>query len=163
MSRICWSILANLVAPGSGLVVLRREWLGLAMAVWFVAAAQVVVLGWWIIPLEWNRAVVNVAAVMAVVAYGLAQGLLVRQVRLVTAPEVDREIAVLCDRCRDCLDAGDVEGAHRAMEVARRLNDEHVQAARLRARVWALRGRPQRSERWRRFADRHSHATPVDC
>ena len=35
----------NLVAPGSGLVLLRREWLGLAVAALFAVLGQVVVLG----------------------------------------------------------------------------------------------------------------------
>lgn len=125
MSRIGWAIAVNLLAPGAGLVLLRREWLGLSLAVWFTALAQVAILGWWVLPGNVPNWMLAVAVSLAVVGYLMAQGLLLRQVRWLSGPQFTADLDSVFERCDEAVKSGDWATARNMLDVARRLDDEH--------------------------------------
>jgi len=127
MSRTGWAIAMNLLAPGAGLVLMRREWLGLCLAVWFTAPAQVAVLGWWVLPDDippWMR---GAAAALAAIGYLLAQVLLLRRIRWISDPRFAADLDSLFHRCGEAIESGDWITARNMLDVARRLDDEHPQ------------------------------------
>ena len=56
-------LLANVIAPGAGLVILRREWLGVSLAILCTLFLQVALWGFFILPASIPWAVSVLAAV----------------------------------------------------------------------------------------------------
>jgi len=122
-----WSaVVLNLLVPGAGLVILRREWLGLCLALLYGLLVQSTLWGVWLIPMSIPRGVVVASAMAAASVWVGAQWLLIQRWRLVTAPEVELEIDSLLARADSTLESGDLESVRRILLVARALNDEHV-------------------------------------
>jgi len=141
----------NLVAPGSGLVLLRREWLGLAVAALFAVLGQVVVLGWWVVPLDVPRWMPWVAGAVAVVLWAHAQWLLHCRIRLNASPVLAEELADLRSRAADALVRGDHAEAQRVLQVALSIDDEDMDVAVLWARLKSAQGERDAARRgWRR-------------
>ena len=74
---IVW--LWNLVVPGAGLIMLRREWLGFCLALLYSLCANFAVTGLLIAPMAWPRWLVAISAVLAGLAWALAQVLCLLQ------------------------------------------------------------------------------------
>lgn len=137
MKRESAARLLNLLAPGAGLILLRREWLGLALAVAFTALAQVAMLGWWVIPLDIPAWLSGVAGLSAGVIWAQAQWLVHRRARWVAAPAFAQELADLRRRAAEALARGAHEEARRLLVVARSVNDEDEQVAAMWAKIQA--------------------------
>lgn len=133
-------MLLNLVIPGAGLVALRREWLGLSVAVWFSVALNSAVLGMWVLPSEMPMWFVLGGGTLAMVAHFLSQMWFVRQANLILSPQLEEDLTELCDRCRAAIDDQDFRTANRLLDMARRLNDEHPEAAVLRSKLLDIQG-----------------------
>ena len=74
-SRTKWSaILLNVLVPGSGLVILRREWLGLCLALLYGLLAQTALWGVWLIPISIPRLVVVGSAISAAAVWAGPSG-----------------------------------------------------------------------------------------
>ncbi len=111
--------------PGAGLILARREWLGLAVALLFVLSAQAMVVTTLIAPEEvdgWFRALFLVGTV---VVWGGSQWLLYRRLRKNFGVGVARELGVLCDEARAAEADGRLEEAHDLLRAAISINDEH--------------------------------------
>ena len=94
MRRVWFAVAINLVIPGGGLIVLRREWLGFAISILFVVLTQIAIFGLLIVPLDLPRWAVVVALAGMAGVWGLSQWLVVVRGRLVASPELESE---LCD------------------------------------------------------------------
>ncbi len=140
----------NVVIPGAGLVIVRREWLGLALALLFGVFAQIAIFGWWIVPEDIPRLLQVVAAAGVGGTWLGAQALLVQRLRLVTSPQIAEEMQTLVERARWAIDNGDWHEARQSLLVSRSLNDEHVEAAMLWAELMAKTGRRREARRWQR-------------
>ncbi len=126
-SRNIWlAILLNMLVPGSGLVILRREWLGLCLALLYGLLAQTALWGVWLIPVSIPGFVVIGSAISAATVWAGAQWLLMQRWRLVAAPEVELELDRLLVQADAAMDTGELESARRILLVARSLNDEHI-------------------------------------
>lgn len=129
MSSSRWrrlAIVLNMLVPGSGLVVLRREWLGLCLALLYGLLVQVVLWGLLLVPLSIPKSAVVACTIGAAAVWAGAQWLMMIRWRLVFDPEVELELERLLARADQRLDAGDYESARQILIVAKTLNDEHV-------------------------------------
>ena len=126
-TRYKWSaILLNVLVPGSGLVILRREWLGLCLALLYGLLVQTTLWGVWLIPITIPRFVVMGSAISATAVWAGAQWLLIQRWRLVAAPEVELELDRLLAQADAAMETDELESARRILLVARSLNDEHI-------------------------------------
>ena len=118
MRRVWFAVAINLVIPGGGLIVLRREWLGFAISILFVVLTQIAIFGLLIVPLDLPRWAVVVALVGMAGVWVLSQWLVLVRGRLVASPELERELRDLRGRAREALARGDYAEANRALLVA---------------------------------------------
>ena len=129
--------LINVLVPGAGLIVLRREWLGTALGLLFCLLAQISLLGWLIIPAEVPAWVIRSSAVAAALVWGGSQWLLLCRLKVAVGPAVDREIESLCARINDALARQDLEDADALVRAGLKIDDENVALNRFRADVAA--------------------------
>lgn len=125
----------NALVPGAGLILLRREWLGLLLALLFGLCAQIGLWGLFIVPASVPRWVTVAALVGAGLAWVCAQYTLVVQLRRSFGPGTTREVERLCQQAEEAIGGGDYDTAKELLLVALTLNDEdpgaNVQWARL--------------------------------
>ena len=68
----------NLMLPGAGLILARREWLGFLLAIVFGICGNVALAGWFIAPVAIPPWLTGVATVMTLLAWTVSQILLKR-------------------------------------------------------------------------------------
>jgi len=114
--------LLNVLFPGSGLVLLRREWLGLVLAFFFASCISLYIAGTWIAPVVMPVWLVYTCLVLSVCCWGFAQWFaMVRH----------RELARRADQASDLMQQGqkavndgDLANAVQAYETALVLDPE---------------------------------------
>ena len=157
--QVGWAVLCNVVAPGSGLITLRREWLGLTLALLFSLLAQVALLGAWVVPAAIPGWVTTASFSAAVLVWLAAQWRLWVRIRSATGPELERQLSVLRQRAADAQARNEHAEAIEILQVAMTLNDEDLAANIQWAQIMTLVGRfrPARAA-WRRVLrlDRNS-------
>ncbi len=129
---------ANLLLPGTGLVLMRREWLGLALAMVFSISGNVVIAGRWIAPAtvpDWMSAL---ALLIGAATWCLSQYLLWRQRR--TMELSSQRIATILAEARRAIEAGNLASALCTLNIGAAIDDEHLELQVLRARVLAQTG-----------------------
>jgi hypothetical protein len=119
MRRAIWARLLNLVVPGSGMILLRREWLGFVAAILFSLLAALAIVGRWVVPRDVPPLLVAVSGWAAVGVWGLTQWLVHRRARWLASPALARELAVMRAQAAEALAEGDHMEAHRVLLVAR--------------------------------------------
>jgi hypothetical protein len=123
-----WSaIMLNLIAPGTGLILLRREWLGVLLALVFTMLCLVGLWGWLLIPLVIPTWLMVSTLAGAGLLWLWSQGLLYRRLRVIAMPGIESELRDLCRRAADAVDRQDFQSAEQILVVARSLNDEDVE------------------------------------
>lgn len=128
--------LFNVVLPGSGLIIRRREWLGFSLAVVFGLCGNVALAGWLIAPAAVPFWLTMLAVGLSGLSWVASQLLLHRQV--VSLRRRAMGLGVLLREARSALEAGDTKSAHLALESGAALDDENVELHVLRARLCAL-------------------------
>lgn len=129
---------ANLLLPGAGLVLVRREWLGLALAMVFSISGNVVIAGRWIAPATVPGWMSWLALLIGVATWCLSQHLLFRQQRM--RQLATQRIQTILAEARRAVDAGDLPLALRTLSLGAAIDDEHLELQVLRARVLAQSG-----------------------
>lgn len=125
--------LLNLLLPGTGLIIRRREWFGLFIALFFALCCNVAIAGLHIAPAAVPHWLSHVAVLLVAMTWLLAQIFLYRQGR-----EEQRTAHALENILREiqlALDANNVELAGEAVESGLALNEESVELQVLRAQV----------------------------
>ena len=162
--RFRFAIALNLLLPGSGLILARRACLGFALAMLYTGCAQVTLWGTWIAPEMVSSLLLAVASGAAALLWILAQGLLLRQLRLIHNP-TDRQSQL--ETCFALADQAVTERrfteARGALDVALTVDDENAETyarlARLTEKVgcydearraWGMVGDLDRSGSYRR-------------
>lgn len=125
--------LMNLIVAGSGLILLGRPWLGLALAVWFTLGAEAALCGGLIAPTAVPPWLAWLAGLSALTGWIMAQVLFVMRVRLLGDSNLPIELAVLRRLAESALARGDFKAAKSALLVALSVDDSNV-AARV---IWA--------------------------
>jgi hypothetical protein len=141
--------LLNLVIPGSGLIVQRREWLGGSLAVIFGICGNLALAGWSIAPAAIPTWLTIVAALLAGLTWLLAQILSWRLAR--TRHRVMTDLTVLLGHARAALERGETDSARVYLESSAALDEDNIDLAVLWARVLAMEGDEAGARRaWRR-------------
>lgn len=163
VTRFLVAAVLNAVVPGPGLILLGRPWLGVALAVWFVLGAELAAFGLLIAPATLPHFASLSGAVLAAVAWLLAQALLIGRIRFLRDPNLPRELAILRRLAERGLARGDHKGARTALLIARSIDDSDLATRILWARLLSCSASPRRARRaWlaaarldadRRFAD----------
>ena len=135
MKRYRYAIFLNVLIPGSGLIVLRREWLGLSISVLFSLFAQIVIFGWLIVPLDIPKWAVTASVAGLAAVWGLSQYLVFARIRQVSSPELARELHILRTRAREMMDRGEYAEARQVLLLARSVDDEDAESAVLWAKL----------------------------
>ncbi|HNQ22973.1 MAG TPA: hypothetical protein PKK06_07760 [Phycisphaerae bacterium] len=145
------ALAANLLAPGVGLIVLRRERLGLALAAMFVLTSQVGLWGLLVIPDDVPPALAAGAATAAGVVWVAAQvGMLVR-LRRVVPGEVEEQLQVLTDAAATAIAQQRYADACDLLQTALAVDDEDMGLWVGWARLMTLMGRfPVARQAWER-------------
>jgi hypothetical protein len=145
----CWpAVVVNLFIPGAGLIVLRREWLGLALSVLFGVLSQLSIFGALIVPADIPRWVTWLSGAGALSTWALAQWLVRERVHFVSSPGLERELRTLCGRAREAIARKDWADANRVLRVATDLDDEDVEPILLWAELTTATGRVAEARRW---------------
>jgi hypothetical protein len=147
--------LLNVIVPGTGLIVRRREWLGFCLALVFGICGNVALAGWLIAPAAVPGWLVQVAAGLCGLSWLLSQWLMLRQGML-----LDRRAAGLTRLLQDArsgLDSGDTASARLALDSAAAMDDERAELYVLRAQLCDLEGDPQGMRAAWRHAVRLDH------
>jgi len=141
--------LINLVLPGAGLIIRRREWLGFLLTLVFGICGNAALAGLIIAPLAIPRWMTGLAVGMSALAWVLSQLLFWRQ--LIHLERCRESLAVLLEDSRAALAGGDHGSAHRLLERAAAVDDEHLELNVLWARLCTSEGDESAAQRrWRR-------------
>ena len=145
-----WPLGLNLLAPGAGLVILRREWLGLLLATSFALAAQIALWGLFIVPATVSRPVALVAGIGAGVVWLVSQRLTLKRAWLVLHDDVAGDMDLLRDGAERAVDEGRFADAGELLRQAMALDDRDPAVRSQWARLMALTGRFGEARRaWR--------------
>jgi len=141
----------NLLVPGAGLILLRREWLGLVLAVLFCLCAQIGLWGLFIVPASVPGWITGSALAGAGLTWIGAQYTLVIRLRRAFGPGIAREILHLCESAEEAIAAAAYDRAEELLLVALTLNDEDPRVNTLWAQLMTALGRFHHARRaWKR-------------
>lgn len=145
------AILCNLLVPGSGLILLRRDWLGLTAALLFGLLAELALLGWLIVPATIPGWLISVAAGAAVAVWLGAQWRLWVRLRNTAGPALEAELSSLRRQAAEAIERRQYAEALGILRLALSLNDEDPDCRVQRAELLTLMGRlPQARREWER-------------
>ena len=143
----------NVIVPGSGLILLRRAGLGVVLAAVFGLCVQVALWGRWIVPAVVPGWLTASAGAGAGMAWLIAQGALIAQLRLAFRPGAERELVHVCQLIEQAAARGAYQDAEELLHIALALNDEDARVNRLWAEVMTALGRFHHARRaWTRVA-----------
>ena len=153
-TRRSWLLarLANLVIPGAGLILARREWLGLLTSLLFGLAAQVALAGSFLAPGALPLWLTRVAVAGTAAVWSAAQFALWRRIRWITSPEAHAQFDALFQESREALARGDLQTARAALVGALEIDDEDLDANAALARQIGATERRAARKLWRRVA-----------
>jgi hypothetical protein len=160
------SLVLNLLVPGTGLIVLGRPWMGLALTGCFLLGAEVGILALLVVPAVLPFPVAVLGLAWAATVWFMGQILLIRRVRLLRSAELPRQMAILRRLTGWALNRGDYAAARSAIAIALSLDDSDPACQILRARLLSLTGKPASARRaWllaRRLDLRQEHEAEID-
>jgi len=133
----CWA--ANLLVPGAGLILCRREWLGVAVATVFGLCGQVALAGWFIAPAAIPTWLTVGVSILTGGAWIIGQHLLRQRIR-----EWDRDLAAVAPLLSEAaahVADGRLEAAATVIDAAMRVDDDNAEARLLREHLVAARNR----------------------
>lgn len=110
----------NLILPGSGLILLRKEWFGLSVALLFSICGNIAIAGALIAPEAIPTWLTAVAACLTVIVWLFSQFACRRQSRHWI--EMRRRLAELLAEAKAATERGDAEAAQRALDSAAMLD-----------------------------------------
>lgn len=148
--RTRWARGLNLLLPGTGHILLQREWLGLMTAILYGIAMQIALAGALIAPGSIPRAVWWTSAGLAAFVWLAAQWTLRCQARWVRSEARRRELERLRREASEALAHDDPESAWSSLCSAAELDDEDPQIVSMMAAVLERRGDAAQAARLRR-------------
>lgn len=165
MKRFMVAGILNLLVPGTGLILLGRTWLGIALAVWFALGAQVGAFGLLIAPASVPFWISGTALALAALSWLVAQAQLTSRIRFLRDPNLPEEMDALRRLAETAISRGDLAAARSALRVALAVDDADLRIRILWARLLSLDGRTTKARRAWRLAQRldreHAFATEI--
>lgn len=117
----------NIIVPGTGFIVLQREWLGVSIALVFAMLATVGLWSVFITPASVPDWLAASSLAGAAACWLLAQHVLRTPLRRFRDPAVLREVTRLREQAAERAAGGDYAGADELLNVALTLDDEDVE------------------------------------
>lgn len=130
----------NLVAPGAGLIVLRREWLGAVLALLFTVLLQLGLWGLLIIPEEFTGAATWGSLAAACGVWLAAQGMGAARARAILGPGARQQLQVLHAQAALDIEQARLADARELLLIALALSDEDPKSRCLWAQLMTLTG-----------------------
>ncbi len=127
MNRVSVAMFLNAVVPGAGLIVLRREWLGLVVSVLFAVFSLIFIFSRWITPADIPTWAAYSALVGLILVWAGSMAVVVLRARFVGDPELVAEIEQLRKQASTAIESGDFTEAKRELLVALSLDDENAE------------------------------------
>lgn len=134
--------LLNIVFPGAGLIIWRREWLGVCLVVLFGVSGNMAIAGWLIAPDSIPPGVRWGAVALAAAVWALAQWLMARQKRVWRRQSA--AIDLLIREARLSVESGNAQAAEAAIRSGLALDDENAELRDLAERICPSRRTPGR-------------------
>ena len=145
------AILLNLLVPGTGLILLRREWLGVALAGLYGVLVQLGLWGCLVAPARMPTWLVVCSLAGGAVVWLAAQVLLRQRLPLLRNPELDKELSTLRDQAAEHAAKGSYDDAWAVLQVALAINDENLETNVQTAELMSTLGRFREARRaWHR-------------
>lgn len=146
------ALFLNLVLSGSGLILRRREWLGMSMAMMFAVCGHVAIAGWLIAPEAVPHWLTRFAVVLGAVTWVLSQYLFYRQGRILA--RMKQALASLLSEAGRAMANADLASARRALDNGVVVDEENAELHAMRAQLSAMEGddRSVQTE-WRRVLE----------
>jgi len=139
------------------MILLRREWLGVALALLFVLVAQFAIVGTWIVPRDLPAGWALFAWIITGLVWLVAQWLTWRRARVVTSPVLSKELMQLRAQAESAIERNEYSEARGILLAAATLNDEDAETHALWARMYQALGQPQPARRaWKRVLSLNS-------
>lgn len=153
MGRTPKIIFLNALVPGAGLVVLRREWLGLATSVLFAMFALIFIVSRWITPSDIPTWASYMALAGLILVWAGSLAVVVNRAKSIGDPDFIAEIEHLRQEGADAIAANDLEEAHRALLVALNLDDEDAETWLLWSKLMERQGNARAAQvGWKRLS-----------
>lgn len=148
--RLKFATALNLLLPGSGLILARREWLGLTQAILFTTFSQVSIFGLWIAPAAIPGWALVGSVVAATATWCVAQWLLRRRLRVLSDPTISSQISTCHQLADAAIREGRLDDARGALNVALTVDDECLETNVRLARLHLLMGQFEHARKaWR--------------
>lgn len=138
----------NLLIPGAGLVPIRREWLGLALALLFAVCMNIWIAGLWIAPLAVPQWLSFLALGLGIAGWMAAQTLFLHLARRHDA--IQKEIDSLLAQAKRDASENDLDSARAVLEAASALDGERPDVISAEADLADASGLPDEARRLRR-------------
>lgn len=147
-----WAAIAcNFLVPGSGLIVLQRDWLGATLALAFGVAGTIGVWSIWITPAAVPAWASISSLTLAGACWIAGQAVLKRRLATYHDADAEAELKSLREQAMERTSAGDYDAAHRLLRYALSLDDEDVETNVQIAELLTLVGRFRPARRaWQR-------------
>ncbi len=126
----------NILVPGVGLILRRREWLGLTLALLYALCGNLAIAAWLIAPDAIPAWLAMLATLLTGLSWLAAQGLFARHQAEMRRRA--RALATLLQEARQSLGANRLDVARVALESALEIDGEHVDVKALWVRLCAL-------------------------
>lgn len=139
--RLKIAIGLNLLVPGSGLILARREWLGFILAMAFTACGQIAVMGLLIGPEDVPQRVTACAVGLAAALWVGGQYLQWRCIGPPANSSRASQLGICHGLADDAIEQNRYQDAYGALQVALTVDDEDLQAYVKLARVAATLGK----------------------
>jgi len=149
--RVTRALVLNLFVPGAGLIVLRREWLGLAAAALFALLGQIALLGLLLLPATIPPWLTTLGCAGAATVWLGAQFLLGARARALGGDAATEQIALLLQRADQTIASQAYAETEAILRLALAINDEEPTVNIRWAQLMTLMGRFRQARRaWRR-------------
>jgi len=133
------------------MIILRREWLGLAVAMLYCVFAEMAIFGWLLVPATIPAYASTGASVIAIGVWFWSQWLICKRLRESSGGAVERELRMLSERSEQAIQANNLSEAHDLLRMALMINDEDSEINKRWAGLMGLMGRSEAAKRaWRR-------------
>lgn len=153
MRRFLPAIVLNALVPGTGLILLGRQWIGLGLTLCFATSAELAAAGALLAPAAVPKTAVLLATLMVLITWVAAQGLLIARIRFLRGPHLAAQLAALRAAAEKSLLQGQAETARCAVRTALSMDASDVATHVLWARLLTTMGQPQKARRaWRQAA-----------
>ena len=152
--RLKLAVVVNLLLPGSGMILARQHWSGLAVVVLFTTAAQISLWAVWIAPGAIPQWVTTICLGGVAALWATAQVKLAARIRVLSDPTRISQIRTCYELYDQATADGRYDDARGALDVALTVDDENPETYLRLARLSAIIGKYDEARHAWRLVDK---------